>query len=673
VVLPSGDALAPTTFYERMAQTAAERYFDSTGSVTAGLREMINYLNQNLMEYNQARKEHAYEANLLCAVLRGDDLIVARVGSGVVALRHQGRLETSPSDLSNDEALFSAPLGVRPIPDIKMSRHKVASGTRLVLSDSNIADFTRDSITEALLADEISMVLVKFRELARLQLTLLAVEFVPPEAASPGNAREGTSSIEVTEAMRTEAARSKTTPDGQPARARRNPLGKTGARIGGQIQAGLGRIAHSIARVLRLSNRTIEHYFGAPEDGKRRWYTLPIATGVAVLLPVIVVGLVVVLWVGQTGESRYEQCIDQALALANTAREAASDNPANRLTLWNTAMNAAVQCEPLRPGDPLIAELVREGQLVIDIVNEIERREAILMDARQGASYNRIVVDGFDMFLLDSTNGIVYEAIISEVDGLSFFRKPSPIPSMRTGENVNGYEIGRLIDITFSRTDDQIFALDANGVLIRCKRRLTQDCETERLLNFEAWQRPAALGMYDDRLYVLDPDANQIWRYDRSGGGYSVSRAAEYFQGRNVGNASVTTAIDFAIDVRGIVYVLLSDGTMLRYQSGERIDFVYADFPSDQAISSAQAMFLDDSPLGDGIYIVNRSNRTIYEISKGGTRRSSFRVFDETVFSTLSGAVADAGLGVIYAISGNSVFALQKAAPSPSEATANLP
>lgn len=674
LVLPSGDAIAPTAFYERMGQTAAEQYFDSTGSVTAGLREVFNYLNQNLLEYNQGRKDHNYEANMVCAVLRSDDLIVGRVGSGATVLRHQGKTETQPPDLTNDEALFGAPLGVRPVPDIKLSRHKIASGTRLVISDANIADFQQHEIIEALTANEISLVLVRFKELARLQLTMLAVEFVPPESDTPSNAREGASSIEIAEMNRTDAARAKATAEVNKARQQRNPLGKTGEQITHRAQGGLARAAHGLAGSMRLTSRTIEHYFGTPEGGKRRWYTLPIATGIAVLLPVLIVGLVVILWMGRTGDTRYEQCINQALGLADTASQSPASNPGNRQILWNTAMNAALQCEPLRPGDPIIREIVRDGQRVIDEINEIDRREAYLMDARQGASYSRVILDGLDLFLLDRTNGVVYQAIISDVDGLTFSRKPSPIPNMRTGQTVNGYPIGEIIDITFSKIDEQIFALDTNGVLIRCQRRLTQDCQTERLLNYENWQDPKAVAMFDGRLYLLDPGANQIWRYDRGGGSnYAVSRGYEYFEGRNVSNADITQAIDFVIDSRGIVFVLLRDGTMLRYQSGERIDFIYADFPPGQELDAAHSMFLDDSPLSEGIYITNRGNRTIYEVSKGGTRRNSFRVLDESIFETLSGAVADAGLQVIYAISGNSVFALQKDAVTTETTASTFP
>ncbi|MBC8170825.1 MAG: hypothetical protein H7X77_04115 [Anaerolineae bacterium] len=665
LVLPSGDALAPSAFYERLAQTAAEHYFDSTGSVTAGLREVFNYLNQNLIEYNQSRKDRTYEANLVGAVLRGDDLILARIGSGVVAVQYQGKTETLPADLSNDEALYGAPLGVRPLPDVKLSRHKIASGSRLVLADASLADFSPHQIREALAADEIGMMLVSFKELARLQLTLLAIEFVPPETDVAIAVREGVSTLEIAVSARAETAKTRTTAEVSQSRPRRrNPLGKTGEQISQRLQRGLAGVAHGLARGFGLLNRTIEHYFGAPEDGKRRWYTLPIATGVVMLLPVLIVGMVVLIWISSSGQSAYEQCIGTAQELSTAARSDPNASPINRRSLWAAAMNQASLCDPLRPGDPVMRELIREGQAVIDQIDDIERREARRLTSAPGALFDRVILQGRDMYLLDKTNGLVYQGLLSE-DGLAFSRQPSPIPAIRTGGSVDGFVIGQLIDITFSSQDEAIFALDRNGVLIECDRRGTQACEAQQLLDADLWANPVALTVWgtETRIYILDPGKNQIWRYERSGSGY-VQGANEYFAGQNAGSASVTTGVDLAISDRGTVYVLLSDGAMLRYESGGRIDFVYADFPDGQEITSAQSMFLDINPISQAIYIINRNNRTIYEVSWQGTRRNSFRITDESLFTALASVTADPGPEIIYAVSGNSVFAIEKQAPA---------
>ena len=88
-VLPAGKYIAPASFYENMAQLAADKYFESAGSVTAALREVLTYLNQNLAEHNRQTPDRPFLAEMACAVLRGEDLIIARCGGAVAALWHE--------------------------------------------------------------------------------------------------------------------------------------------------------------------------------------------------------------------------------------------------------------------------------------------------------------------------------------------------------------------------------------------------------------------------------------------------------------------------------------------------------------------------------------------------------------------------------------------------------
>ncbi|MEO8391779.1 MAG: hypothetical protein ABI700_02200, partial [Chloroflexota bacterium] len=41
LVIPSGETVAPAAFYEEMARKGAEQYFNSTGSVTAGIKTVF--------------------------------------------------------------------------------------------------------------------------------------------------------------------------------------------------------------------------------------------------------------------------------------------------------------------------------------------------------------------------------------------------------------------------------------------------------------------------------------------------------------------------------------------------------------------------------------------------------------------------------------------------------
>jgi hypothetical protein len=54
LVTPSGNSVHSANFYERLATLASERYFASTGSVTAGLRDLFAQVNSSLYEHNQS-------------------------------------------------------------------------------------------------------------------------------------------------------------------------------------------------------------------------------------------------------------------------------------------------------------------------------------------------------------------------------------------------------------------------------------------------------------------------------------------------------------------------------------------------------------------------------------------------------------------------------------------
>src|SRR5690606_16078240 len=152
------------------------------------------HLNENLYQHNLT-DTHRYEASVICAVLRGADLYLGKVGSGVALFYHLGDVEPFPTDFSNDEALFGPPLGVRAEPDVRMARYEVTQGTRLLIADSALADLNMDQLQAAVSTEDIGAVLASLKETVAAQITLLAIEFVPPEAPTPLPAREAVSTV----------------------------------------------------------------------------------------------------------------------------------------------------------------------------------------------------------------------------------------------------------------------------------------------------------------------------------------------------------------------------------------------------------------------------------------------------------------------------------------------
>ena len=140
MVLSSGDAPAPSDFYEQMTAFAADRTFNSTGSVSAGLRDVFTQINDNLYEHNQTHPKH-YEAAAIAAVLRGSDRVRWRAWArrSTAAPRTTSPSRFPPADFRNDEALYAPPLSVT-APYLKMAMSRAGNGTRLLLGDAALAD-----------------------------------------------------------------------------------------------------------------------------------------------------------------------------------------------------------------------------------------------------------------------------------------------------------------------------------------------------------------------------------------------------------------------------------------------------------------------------------------------------------------------------------------------------
>jgi hypothetical protein len=618
---------------------------------------VFSTLNNDLFEHNQG-DQRPYEANIICAVLRGSDLIVGRVGSAACAILDNNRLQTFPEDLSDDEALYIAPLGVQPIPNVKMTQMRIRRGTRVVFGDANLADIDTRQINETLIQDDISDALVLFKELARLQLTLTLVEFVPPEddAQAAADIPAGQSTTEI---LTQRSTRRETPPDdaSRPPRPRRESVATKAVSSRARHMAGL--VALGLSRVLGVFDWLLGRVLDPLDDRSRRWLASPLGAGAVVLVPVGVVALVIVLWLSGTGESEFELCYREVNRRAELARSVANNERRTVLNAWDVTLSKARECEVLRPDDPTIASLQREGRDVLDALNQINRREVVVIDTLPQAVLTRVVTQGQDLYVLDSANQRVYQVTLGD-DGLTRTRPGTPIAEMRTGGVSSGLRVGEIFDITYNTNDNVVVAIDRDGVVVECSPRFLQ-CSGQRLLGAENWIEPVAATIWSGRLYILDVGVGQgqIWRYEPVGGSYG-NPPTEIFTGSQ--RPQLRTGIDLEIDEFGNIFVLTEEGVVLKFRGGTPQDFAFSAFPDGHSISNAQSMYLNDSPTSRNFYVVTRANRMIYEVSLSGTFRAAYSIYNDDYFEMLTAVAAAPGRGgreLIYAISGNAVFGFE--------------
>ncbi|EKD46371.1 MAG: hypothetical protein ACD_68C00008G0001 [uncultured bacterium] len=93
------------------------------------------------------------------------------------------------------------------------------------------------------------------------------------------------------------------------------------------------------------------------------------------------------------------------------------------------------------------------------------------------------------------------------------------------------------------------------------------------------------LAIFNDRLYILDPQANQIFKYNPASGGFATG--AEW----KTDDSSLTDSVAFAIT--GQIYVLKGNGTIDRYLTGAKEDFTLQAITP--ALTSASKLAITDS------------------------------------------------------------------------------
>lgn len=660
LVIPSGETVAPAAFYEEMARTGAEQYFDTTGSVTAGIKTVFTHLNTNLYEHNQTDPRH-YEASMLCGVLRGADLYVGKVGSGVGLFRHEGEIQPFPTDFNYPEALQTPALGVMAEPDIRMGRYQVSAGTRLLLSDTALLQYPTETLHNALATSDIGAVLGTLREQVRRQMTAMAIEFVPPNQPTAATIKTGESSAVITGAATAPVA----APAAEAAAAGappREPGVRRSGRRGGALRNIVARLAGFAASAVDMILHVFDRLIPTPPDGKKGWLSSPLAAAIAILVPVLVVVFVVLFWLSGTDESEFDRCVTRANTTGETARGIASSDVSGTLAAWNAVLAVATECETIRPDNAEMRALRIEAQQSLDRIQNISRRGTSVIYDFPAASLTQAVLQGSDMYVLDSANQQVYRITLTE-DGLGVVDGSyTPIPAMRRNGRVINFDVGNIVDIAWADNgaglsqSNVITALDENGVLIACPPRFLQDCSAQQLPNRETWNNPVAITYWEGRLYMLDPGANQIWRYDPSGGTFA-GMPLEYFTGANRPN--ISGAVDFAITPAGDLYLVTNAGVVAKFRSGEQQDFALSAFGSQQ-MTAPNAMFMNTNPIAQGLYFAERGQRAIFETTMAGTFINAYRAASDDQFAQLSNVVADTNRGVVYALSGNSILAFPR-------------
>jgi hypothetical protein len=152
------------------------------------------------------------------------------------------------------------------------------------------------------------------------------------------------------------------------------------------------------------------------------------------------------------------------------------------------------------------------------------------------------------------------------------------------------------------------------------------------------------LTVYANRLYYLDPGAEQIWRHQSSGGGFGGGQ--KYLQ---ASAASLKDAVSIAIDSN--VYILKRDGSLVRYFGGGQDGFSLS--PIDPALTNGdQAWVHADNPY---IAIADAGGKRVVLFTKEGKLVVQY---ESSAWKGPTDVVADPETKKLYVVDSNKVYEL---------------
>jgi len=686
LLTPVGPVKAQASFYQTCVQTLAQTYFKSSGGITGALREALGDLNRELIEQQQ-RLQEALRLGVLCAVLRDQELYLARLGPMLAAFKTQEAASPTffPLDRSREALSFAPPLGhsMEPRPDL--TRFELTPHSRLLLGDESFLALAPEALAPVFSALDLSAMLERLRTQTQAPLCHASlIEFVTEDSPTPSFARlaapQTLSGVAVPLAASLPPAPEKPSETPTPLQASQTPAPEpsppTSAEPSAQtsenpISRLLARTLSSLAESTEKLSETI-----LPEEEEDAPPRYPLFSNLlvllAVLLPLGITVAVVGLVLSQTVTTAYELCRDAVLQRRDAARQLTPEQTgvineesiARAREQWALVLEEAQACEEERPGDEEMLYTAGEAQNNLDRFDRITRRDVSLLrrfppqsDLRGPISSNWIT-----FYTLDRASDAVYEDILN-ANGENLVQV-SETPLIFRGQNIGGEIVGELVDITWlvrgglpSGNTNVPLALDESGLLIWYSEVFGEN-ETLRLVLPTTWGRPVALVAWQLNLYILDPLAQQIWRYVPNNGLYSEV-PQEYFTAE-VDRSALSQAVDFDIDEEGNLYVLLADGEVKKYRGGVEQTFALFNLPSG-ALTTANSLAVDNNPLTRGLLLTDPSTGTLYTVSLGGTVNTGYRPLNQLdALQGISGALVNPGTNSIYLLARDSLYRMPR-------------
>lgn len=560
-----------------LLDAVSNRFFHTSGSITAALRQAVMEANQLLLRLNMSGTQTTREGAITCAALRQGELYTLQVGESRALIGRNFGIERLPAGKVDR----ITPLGRSSGIDIRYYHHRLQDGDTLLLLDPRLGHISSETFQPALvdvdMADALNVLqAVVSDDSARL----LLVEFVDdmplnlPEAAQPMRQANGRSPINPQ--PRRESPHLPSIPiserlpqpirDGIKTEQLAADVERTARQATSRAFFGLSWFADLMADALEKL-RPQPSPEALAEDAAQIGWAIPAL--MAIIIPILIGSVVAGVYI-QRGQGQQLAALKQEMALDLGLADQTDDENAQR-DYYQNVLALAYQVETqIRPGDGDVQRYRQSAQSALDALDDITRLEArLLFELPQDVQLTAVALQdepGGDLFTLDS-NGNIYQNRIDENYAIS---APTPELVLLPDQAVGNHVVGRIVDIMWRPEGSEVArsglaALDANGALLTYHPNFDDTLAAALPLSSE-WQQPLAMSTYNERLYILDPLAQQIWKYFPTGEQFDVTaddRTLSFAESPDLG-----AAVDFDLyEENGSLVIAYADGRLRYYDT----------------------------------------------------------------------------------------------------------
>lgn len=661
-----------------LAEGLGKRFFAAAGSVTAALRRAVLETNEQLLRHNLTGKK-TYEGALSCAVLHGAELYTLQAGEGLAFLGHNFGVERLPARPSHHRTPLGRSAGI----DIRFAYHQLQSGDMMLLADPRLGHLSGAALASVLVDTEIesgldALMTAVGNDTARLLLVEFADELpstLPlkfqhskkpaakaPVSKAPSPARpesQGSPAAAAPVVARPLPVVAPVLESAAPATADAVSTVETNARrVASTSARGLSRFTAWLADVLGLLRGRAAT---EPTEPAVHW---AIPAAIALIVPLLVGAVVTSVYLQRDNVATLsvvkQQMLDEMVAAESV------EDATEAQTHYLAVLALADEADTLRPDDPDIGAMRSEARLALDRLAGVSRMTAErFYQFGTETELTRITLRGVDggLAVLDgAANRVIY--LPTDERYIALTTEEPPIIAF-DGQSVGTLSIGPLFDLIWlpgiaSETRDSITMVDRRGGLFHYYPNLG-DIGGATLANSSAWLDPRGVADYLDRLYVLDSEAQQIWKY-YAGQGFTQ------FPGDEAIAFSATMGLEGAVDFDlytedGSLVVLYADGRIRYYdtRSGrihwDEMDLLAAGLTT--PLVAPTTVKLVGRGLNASIFVLDPGSGRLVQLSRGGVVLNQYRVMDENGIDIISRgadfAVTDSPQS-IFVVAGDTVY-----------------